>query len=216
MKKIILLIGGILCALNVVSAELKLTGIKCGQITCRSHEYCSEHDRQCRPCEQVCNTSNHNFDEELCVRDCQDYIHDVKYVQIGASSGGVNNSDSYGFAALILAILNSIVIFTFGCYKLYKWAKNKEISVESIKKLFNKNHNEPKSPPTDLVISNTKSDLRINIPTTRTQSELSPVTMSTSISRRPAEDSALDYAYDNRGMADTPSPQDPSKSSSRF
>lgn len=45
-----------------------------------------------------------------------------------------------------------------------------------------------------------KTDLRIEMPSPTTNSEHSPVTMTTSISRRPAEDSALDYAYDNPAM----------------
>lgn len=45
-----------------------------------------------------------------------------------------------------------------------------------------------------------KADLKIEMPLATANSEHSPVTMTTSISRRPAEDSALDYAYDNPAM----------------
>lgn len=45
-----------------------------------------------------------------------------------------------------------------------------------------------------------KIELKIEMPTATTNSDHSPVTMTTSISRRPAEDSALDYAYDNPAM----------------
>lgn len=52
-----------------------------------------------------------------------------------------------------------------------------------------------------------KADLRLNMPTqSAAPSEHSPVTVTTSISRRPAEDSALDYAYDNPAMSTSPSP----------
>lgn len=44
-----------------------------------------------------------------------------------------------------------------------------------------------------------RPELRIEIPPSITQSE-SPSTMTTGISRLPAEDSALDYAYDNPAM----------------
>lgn len=59
--------------------------------------------------------------------------------------------------------------------------------------------------PGEQVISG-KPDLRIEMPTTGSKSENSPVTVTTSISRRPAEDSALDYAYDNHAMSGSPSP----------
>lgn len=51
-----------------------------------------------------------------------------------------------------------------------------------------------------------KPDLRLDMPSHPTQSEHSPATLSTTISRRPAEDSTLDYAYDNPAMA-SPSPK---------
>lgn len=54
--------------------------------------------------------------------------------------------------------------------------------------------------------SGIKPDLRLDMPTPGAQSDMhTPATISTSISRRPAEDSTLDYAYDNPAMA-TPSP----------
>lgn len=59
----------------------------------------------------------------------------------------------------------------------------------------------PNSPKTNNVTSEPKkNDLRIEMPSPTTNSDHSPVTMTTSISRRPAEDSALDYAYDNPAM----------------
>lgn len=44
------------------------------------------------------------------------------------------------------------------------------------------------------------------MPPPNAQSEHSPATVSTSISRRPAEDSTLDYAYDNPAMS-SPGPK---------
>lgn len=59
-----------------------------------------------------------------------------------------------------------------------------------------------------------KTDLRIEMPVpprSDIHSENSPGTMTTSISRRPAEDSPLDYAYDNPAMSTTPSPHSTNK-----
>lgn len=52
-----------------------------------------------------------------------------------------------------------------------------------------------------------KPDLRLDIQSSGgTQSDHTPVTLTTTISRRPAEDSALDYAYDNPAMSNTSTP----------
>ncbi|KAF5300757.1 hypothetical protein FQA39_LY11002 [Lamprigera yunnana] len=67
-----------------------------------------------------------------------------------------------------------------------------------------------KSPPGNGINENAqmtiKPDLRLDMPNSIAQSEHSPATVTTSISRRPAEDSALDYAYDNHAMSNSPSP----------
>lgn len=61
--------------------------------------------------------------------------------------------------------------------------------------------------------TNGKTELRLDIPIRGTQSDHSPVTATTTISRRPAEDSALDYAYDNPAMSSTPPNVKPHESS---
>lgn len=55
-----------------------------------------------------------------------------------------------------------------------------------------------------------KPDLRLDMPPVQMRSPVTaphtPSTASTNLSRRPTEDSTLDYAYDNPAMASTPSP----------
>lgn len=46
-----------------------------------------------------------------------------------------------------------------------------------------------------------KGELKLDMPSNMSHSEHSPVTVTTSISRRPAEDSTLDYAYDNPALS---------------
>lgn len=59
--------------------------------------------------------------------------------------------------------------------------------------------------PTKSNQPNEKPDLRLEIPSPTTNSDHSPVTVTTSISRRPAEDDTLNYAYDNPAMSGSPS-----------
>lgn len=73
-------------------------------------------------------------------------------------------------------------------------------------------NNDNKSPAT-VTVTNGKTDLRLDIPTPGTQSDHSPVTATTTISRRPAEDSALDYAYDNPAMSNSSPNSKPHESS---
>lgn len=54
-------------------------------------------------------------------------------------------------------------------------------------------------------VNGKSSELRLEIPTPLAQSEHSPMTVTTTISsRRPAEDTVPDYAYDNPAMTNTP------------
>lgn len=55
------------------SAEAAITfnGAKCGTKLCRVDEFCSKYDTQCEKCSTICDESTHNFDKELCTRECQ-------------------------------------------------------------------------------------------------------------------------------------------------
>ncbi|XP_043289291.1 protein grindelwald isoform X2 [Venturia canescens] len=76
--RILWLIGIVIIVLT--DARLNHEGTKCGQQLCTTTEYCSPFDSQCRQCSTICNASNHNHQIELCEKDCQEYLHDRRYV----------------------------------------------------------------------------------------------------------------------------------------
>ncbi|XP_068903451.1 protein grindelwald isoform X2 [Tenebrio molitor] len=194
--------------------DIQLEGTACGQKICKRDEYCSQYHRSCESCSKICDNSTHNYDSKQCVKDCQDYLHDSLYVLKGGITNGDDNLRAtvqrlshmvtvtltlVCFMLIILAIVLSI--------QLYRWKKKKNITFDTIKnKIFAKKSesapNKCASAPNQTNIE--KPDLRLEIPTESTHSGNSPVTVTTSISRRPAEDDTQDYAYDNPAMSGSP------------
>ncbi|RZB39208.1 uncharacterized protein BDFB_009310, partial [Asbolus verrucosus] len=106
---------------------------------------------------------------------------------------------------LTLVCFMLIALAAVLCLQAYRWKKKKNITLASIKtKLFSKKSDSSSNKTPSNQASNEKPDLRLEIPPESTHSGNSPVTVTTSISRRPAEDSTLDYAYDNPAMATSP------------
>lgn len=57
---------------NGVSANLNVDGsVMCGDRKCSEYEYCSQYDKQCKSCRDICDKKVHNFDETLCENSCQ-------------------------------------------------------------------------------------------------------------------------------------------------
>lgn len=54
-----------------VDAAITFNGAKCGTKYCSVEQYCSKHDKQCEDCQLICDDTTHNFDKELCTRECQ-------------------------------------------------------------------------------------------------------------------------------------------------
>lgn len=59
------------CTFTTVDAAITFNGAKCGTKFCRVDEFCSKYDKQCEPCASICDDATHNFDKELCTRECQ-------------------------------------------------------------------------------------------------------------------------------------------------
>ena len=55
----------------VASADLNPRGTKCGLNYCKTDEFCSPYDSECRPCARACDQNGRNHELELCIRDCQ-------------------------------------------------------------------------------------------------------------------------------------------------
>nr|CAI5820386.1 unnamed protein product [Callosobruchus analis] len=106
---------------------------------------------------------------------------------------------------LTLVCLMLIVLASFLCFQFYRWKEKKNITLASLRnKFFKKQPSQSNTQNMDVTMENKKPDLRLNMPSSKTISDSSPVTVTTSISRRPAEDSTLDYAYDNPAMNSSP------------
>ncbi|XP_030753534.1 protein grindelwald [Sitophilus oryzae] len=188
----------------VTYGGITIEGTKCGQKVCKLSEYCSNFDSTCQQCSSVCDAKGHNYEKQLCESQCQDYLHDLRYVsKTGGDNGDlrvtVQELSRMVTVTLTLVILMLIVLFGVLVFQLYRWKVKKDITWDSIKNKFFKKRNSENintTPSQD----NKKKDLRLEIPSPTLGSEHSPVTVTTSIDRRPAEDSTLDYAYDNPAM----------------
>lgn len=103
---------------------------------------------------------------------------------------------------LVLVLFMLLVLVIVLGFQLYRWKVKKNITLKNLKsKLFKKRDVEAQVEDPS---KNKKPDLRLDITNMSSVSDPSPVTMTTVSTRRPAEDSALDYAYDNHAMATSP------------
>lgn len=54
----------------VVSSNLSIGNIECGEKFCKPYEYCSP-ELFCHPCAFICDSTSHNFDKQICEKKCQ-------------------------------------------------------------------------------------------------------------------------------------------------
>ncbi|XP_077301922.1 grindelwald isoform X2 [Arctopsyche grandis] len=111
---------------------LSLRGARCGQLTCSLQEYCSPVETRCAPCANICDSENHNYDMTLCVNDCQDYIHDLRFVRRQENDLSEDNASLKATVqklqahVSILTIICSVVLvlliafLTIKCYRYIK------------------------------------------------------------------------------------------------
>ncbi|KAI7815693.1 protein grindelwald [Rhyzopertha dominica] len=205
---------------NLTESALSLTGPGCGEKRCKINEFCSRSDSFCKPCADICDRKSHNYEEKDCVADCQDYLHDLLYVRRdGLGDGGdlratVQKLHTMVTITLILLCFLLLIIVGFVIMRILRWKRNKNVTWSTLRnKLFSKKSDTASKTPTTVTVTNGKADLRLEIPGPGTQSDHSPVTATTTISRRPAEDSALDYAYDNPAMTNSSPTSKPHESS---
>lgn len=50
---------------------LSAAAARCGTKVCDFFQYCNKFHNQCEDCSTICDESTHNFDEEICLSDCQ-------------------------------------------------------------------------------------------------------------------------------------------------
>lgn len=70
-----------------VDAAITFNGAKCGIKYCKVDQFCSKYDKQCESCSTICDDATHNFDQEMCMRECQDYLHDLRYARSNQGAG---------------------------------------------------------------------------------------------------------------------------------
>lgn len=52
-------------------AALTVGGAKCGTKICEIYQFCSKFHTGCEDCSLICDADGHNFEEEICFKDCQ-------------------------------------------------------------------------------------------------------------------------------------------------
>lgn len=231
------------CLLAIVSAaaaQLTLDGIKCGQLTCQLDEYCSPETNRCAPCSVACNKSHHNYDSGLCIKECQGYLLDLRYMRKSENVSPPPDISSVQRQAQTALIVSSIAIAVILLFVIILCRGR--LSWRYIKQKLQPSKNRVKQYPTDLTHHNPhaelpkpKPELKLEIrnpeppkrqnqqplnvrdldartQTERSQGATTPKTISTALSNRhPAEDTTLDFSYDNMGMNVTP-PEQPAAS----
>ncbi|KAK9293676.1 hypothetical protein QLX08_011422 [Tetragonisca angustula] len=67
-------------AIGAAVAGLSPLGADCGERRCSTVEYCSPYDKRCKPCSSICDANGRNYQQDECFKDCQEYLHDKRYV----------------------------------------------------------------------------------------------------------------------------------------
>ncbi|XP_013184821.1 protein grindelwald [Amyelois transitella] len=210
------------------SASAQLPDVKCGQLRCKANEYCSPDTNRCAPCDVICNRTHHNYDSGLCVQECQNYLLDLRYLHQGDAEGSLKLQavQRQAQAALIISVVSLALlalVLIIVCRGRYSWAYLKK-KFQPTKNRVNNHpagltHHNPHAemirpkPETKLEIRSPDRPQALNVRdldtrtshADRSQGAMTPKTVSTALSNRhPAEDSTLDFAYDNRALNVTP------------
>ncbi|CAH1647724.1 unnamed protein product [Spodoptera littoralis] len=233
-------IACLLAVAGAASAQLTLDGIRCGQLVCQLEEYCSPDTNRCAPCSVACNKTSHNYDAGLCIKECQGYLLDLRYMRRSEEThppGDLSGVQRQAQTALIIsavALAILVLVLIIVCRGKFSW--------RYIKQKFQPAKNRVKQYPNDLTHHNPhaempkpKHELKLEIrnpdpakrpqqplnvrdletrtsQTEKSQGATTPKTISTALSNRhPAEDTTLDFSYDNMGMNVTP-PEQPATS----
>ncbi|KAJ9592587.1 hypothetical protein L9F63_015725 [Diploptera punctata] len=208
---------GLLVSLVIVKADLNLGDKVCGQLKCKSFEYCNKHSRSCDNCTRICNQQdNNNMDKQECEEQCQDYLHDQRYVRRGETSGGEHMNMNFTSiedtnskvarltilvtVALVIQVLLIIVVVAL-IYLMYRYRRN----------LRPPEYSERNGMQNGKAGGGLKIEMPPPSTTTTVVPPVTPATTSTPLSTRPRfprEDPTLEYAaYDNPALAPSPVPE---------
>ncbi|KOB69521.1 Period protein, partial [Operophtera brumata] len=201
--------------------QLTLDGIRCGQLTCPLEEYCSSETNRCAPCSIVCNKTHHNYD---------DYLLDLRYMRRSEESpastdlSGVQRQATTSLIVSGVALAILVLILVIVCRGKFSWRyikqkfqpakvmstflpiKKTHISLSGgVPKFWSAKIRQPEPPKRTPQPLNVRDLETRTSQTEKSQGATTPKTMSTALSNRhPAEDTTLDFSYDNMGMNVTP------------
>ncbi|XP_067624786.1 protein grindelwald [Eurosta solidaginis] len=213
------------------SSSAKSTALKeChGKICKPSEEYCSVFLDGCDQCERICDPESHNYQADMCAKECADYN---KFDPLQAELHSIHEQQKI---ILILLIVLIVLVAIRYCYKCVRWMRGKRFIPLIIKKLKKQpNTNAAGTNGKDLAIGATISNvMAINGDIGRAPSQIysvtgaegSVMTMTTPVSTRyPAENSTppttttsgTEYSYDNQALAVTPVSEKPNGSTHAF
>uniref|UniRef100_A0A0A9X5S2 1-(5-phosphoribosyl)-5-[(5-phosphoribosylamino)methylideneamino] imidazole-4-carboxamide isomerase n=2 Tax=Lygus hesperus TaxID=30085 RepID=A0A0A9X5S2_LYGHE len=189
---------------------------RCGKragedVFCKAYEYCSEHSLSCESCSNPCNETGNNFDEGICVSNCQDFIHDKikRYITTDDHRKPINDLqeqiESLRDQVAISLCLSVVLIVVMGVIGGFLWLRHRRL-IKKEQELMDQ-----KITVTTIANNNVCNDLGMKPPSSASNTVApSVITDITRLSsRRPEEDSTLEYAYDNQGMVPSPIVRDP-------
>uniref|UniRef100_A0A1L8D9U4 Putative conserved plasma membrane protein n=1 Tax=Nyssomyia neivai TaxID=330878 RepID=A0A1L8D9U4_9DIPT len=210
-----LLIFGIVGASE---ASLNIIGPQCGARFCKIDEYCKTDTTQCNSCERICNTSSNNVDQIECHKSCHHYIYSLLYDKMSHLSTEFYQLQNRQTIIIIITLVLLILFLIIHGLHFVRWLRRRGLLSFNCAKIFkSKSLKEKPCPVVDLTHANPHTQspkLQIRTDLARNAKRDSSIfsvdgstvqTVSTPVSTRyPAEDSTLDYSYDNRGMTVTP------------
>ncbi|CRK94422.1 CLUMA_CG007929, isoform A [Clunio marinus] len=198
-------------------STLAVGGSQCGTKLCDVYQFCSSYHQECEDCAMTCDETHHNFDQEVCMAECREYLHDRNFVKLSDYAAEIQNLKIYLSVTFILTLLLLILFFAVNGTKIFRCFRHafnsikkkgkKQIPIEPVT-MANPNTESPK-------MRRHQNNHQININRTSsiftvTGTEYDQKTVSTPISRHPAEDTLTssvvntDYSYDNKALQLTP------------
>jgi len=209
-----------LTAGSTAFTALTITGARCGTKLCEAYQFCSRFHSDCEDCAPICDEQGHNFDQETCLSECRDYLHDRNFVKLSDYAAEIKHLKIYMTVTFILCLLLLIFFIAVNGPKIFRWLRNlkasmkkqgkKEKPVEPVT-MANPHTESPKMRRNQNVQNNNQKNFnRTSSIFTVSGTEYDQKTVSTPISRHPAEDTltssatTVNYSYDNKALQLTP------------
>lgn len=177
---------------------------------CSREEYCSSFSDRCEKCEDICDTSTHNYNENDCNRYCPAYAKETDFRnQLRAMQLKQN------LILIVVLIMLFLVLMSKGV-KLIRWLRKTRRVKMLLTNISSKGDRSTKE-PTSGTIANAMHIHDIGRPPSQIYSATgfegsTVLTVTTPVSTRyPGEDCTTntDHSYDNAALQVTPSSNEP-------